>query len=105
MVEAIADRLAEAFAERLHEIVRKDLWSYAPDEDLTTEDLLKVKYQGQCRPCRRYIKLCFQCLAALSSHKLCFRHACSCGFATCAAYSCAAHMFGSDITATYATNH
>lgn len=47
MVEAIADRLAEAFAERLHQMVRKDLWAYSPDEDLTTEDLLKVKYQGQ----------------------------------------------------------
>lgn len=49
MVEAIADRLAEAFAEKLHQIVRKDLWAYAPDEALSTEDLLKVKYQGQSR--------------------------------------------------------
>lgn len=48
MIEAIADRLAEAFAEKLHEIVRKELWAYAPDEDLTGDDLLKVKYQGQC---------------------------------------------------------
>ncbi len=47
MVEALADRLAEAFAEKLHQIVRKDLWGYAPDEDFSTEDLLKVKYQGQ----------------------------------------------------------
>ena len=47
MVEALADRLAEAFAEKLHEIVRKDLWGYAPNEDFSTEDLLKVKYQGQ----------------------------------------------------------
>ena len=47
MVEAIADRLAEAFAEKLHELVRKELWSFAPDEDLSAEDLLKVKYQGQ----------------------------------------------------------
>lgn len=46
MVEAIADRLAEAFAEKLHEIVRKELWAYAPDENLTGDDLLKVKYQG-----------------------------------------------------------
>ena len=46
MVEALADRLAEAFAEKLHEIVRKELWGYAPDEDFSTEDLLKVKYQG-----------------------------------------------------------
>ena len=34
MLKAIADRLAEAFAERLHERVRKDLWGYAPDEAL-----------------------------------------------------------------------
>ena len=46
MVEALADRLAEAFAEKLHQMVRKDLWGYAPEEDFTTEDLLKVKYQG-----------------------------------------------------------
>ena len=52
MVEALADRLAEAFAEKLHEIVRKDLWGYAPNEDFSTEDLLKVKYQGQ--PTRKF---------------------------------------------------
>lgn len=46
MVEALADRLAEAFAEKLHQIVRKELWGYASEEDFTTEDLLKVKYQG-----------------------------------------------------------
>ena len=45
MVQAIADRLAEAFAEKLHEIVRKADWGYAADEALGTEDLLKVKYQ------------------------------------------------------------
>lgn len=47
MVEAIADRLAEAFAEKLHEIVRKEVWAYKPDENLSADDLLKVKYQGQ----------------------------------------------------------
>ena len=47
MVEALADRLAEAFAEKLHQIVRKDLWGYAPEEGFGTEDLLKVKYQGE----------------------------------------------------------
>ena len=46
MVESLADRLAEAFAEKLHQIVRKEMWGYAPDEDFSTEDLLKVKYQG-----------------------------------------------------------
>lgn len=50
MAEALADRLAEAFAEKLHEIVRKDEWGYAPDEHLTPEDLLKVKYQGVLAP-------------------------------------------------------
>lgn len=38
-------RLAEAFAEKLHELVRKELWGYAPEENLSGEDLLKVKYQ------------------------------------------------------------
>lgn len=47
MIEAIADRLAEAFAEKLHEIVRKEVWAYAPDENLSADDLLKVKYQGE----------------------------------------------------------
>lgn len=47
MVEAIADRLAEAFAEKLHEIVRKEVWAYAPDENMSADDLLKVKYQGK----------------------------------------------------------
>jgi Vitamin B12 dependent methionine synthase, activation domain len=44
-------RLAEAFAEKLHELVRKELWGYAPQEALSGEDLLKVKYQvrSSCR--------------------------------------------------------
>lgn len=45
MAEAIADRLAEAFAEKLHELVRRDVWGYAADEELTVDDMLKVKYQ------------------------------------------------------------
>jgi 5-methyltetrahydrofolate--homocysteine methyltransferase len=53
MLQALADRLAEAFAERLHQIVRKELWGYAPDEDLSPDDLLKVKYQG-IRPAPGY---------------------------------------------------
>jgi len=53
MAEAIADRLAEAFAEVLHLHVRKDLWGYAPDENLSPDDLLKVKYQG-IRPAPGY---------------------------------------------------
>ena len=53
MAEALADRLAEAFAELLHAEVRKDHWGYAPDESLNAEDLLKVKYQG-IRPAPGY---------------------------------------------------
>ena len=43
---SLADRLAEAFSERLHERVRKEFWAYAPDEDLNSERLLKEEYQG-----------------------------------------------------------
>ena len=46
MLQALADRLAEAFAEWLHEKVRKIHWGYAKDENLTTAALLKEKYQG-----------------------------------------------------------
>jgi 5-methyltetrahydrofolate--homocysteine methyltransferase len=46
MLESLADRLSEAFAELLHEKVRKEYWGYAPDENLTQEELQKVKYQG-----------------------------------------------------------
>ncbi len=53
MLEALADRLSEAFAELLHEQVRKDYWGYVPDENLTKQDLLKVKYQG-IRPALGY---------------------------------------------------
>ena len=53
MVKALADRLAEAFAERLHEMVRRDLWAYAPDEALSVEDLIAEKYQG-LRPAPGY---------------------------------------------------
>ena len=45
MTKAIADRLAEAFAEHLHERVRKEFWGYSNEESLKEEDLLKVKYQ------------------------------------------------------------
>jgi 5-methyltetrahydrofolate--homocysteine methyltransferase len=50
MIEALADRLAEAFAELLHEKVRKEYWGYVPDENLSKEDLIKVKYQASVRP-------------------------------------------------------
>ena len=53
MFKALADRLAEAFAEALHRRVRTDLWGYATDEALTTEDLIAEKYQG-IRPAPGY---------------------------------------------------
>lgn len=53
MVKALADRLAEAFAEQLHERVRKDLWGYCSDEILDAKDLLRIKYQG-IRPAPGY---------------------------------------------------
>ncbi|WP_269302318.1 methionine synthase [Aeromicrobium sp. HA] len=53
MVEALADRLAEAFAERLHERVRTELWGYSPDEKLSNTELIKEKYDG-IRPAPGY---------------------------------------------------
>ncbi|HZA96780.1 MAG TPA: methionine synthase, partial [Burkholderiaceae bacterium] len=53
MLKAIADRLAEAFAEMLHERVRRDLWGYVPDEALTNEELVKESYRG-IRPAPGY---------------------------------------------------
>ena len=53
MLKALADRLAEAFAERIHQRVRKEFWGYAADENLSNEDLVKEKYQG-IRPAPGY---------------------------------------------------
>jgi 5-methyltetrahydrofolate--homocysteine methyltransferase len=53
MVKALADRLAEAFAERLHERVRKEYWSYAADEALDSEHLIREEYRG-IRPAPGY---------------------------------------------------
>ncbi|MEZ8289030.1 methionine synthase [Vibrio sp. 10N.237.312.B06] len=53
MIQAVADRLAEAFAEYLHKEVRKDIWGYSPDEDLSNDDLIREKYQG-IRPAPGY---------------------------------------------------
>ena len=53
MVEALADRLSEAFAELLHLEIRKNYWGYAPDENLTLDEILKIKYQG-IRPALGY---------------------------------------------------
>ena len=53
MVKALADRFAEAFAEYLHDKVRKETWGYAPDENFTNEELIKEKYSG-IRPAPGY---------------------------------------------------
>ncbi|HLC08280.1 MAG TPA: vitamin B12 dependent-methionine synthase activation domain-containing protein, partial [Methyloceanibacter sp.] len=53
MVKALADRLAEAFAEALHEKVRRELWAYAPQEKLTNEQLIAEDYAG-IRPAPGY---------------------------------------------------
>jgi 5-methyltetrahydrofolate--homocysteine methyltransferase len=53
MAKALADRLAEAFAERMHERVRKEFWGYAADERLSNEELIGEKYRG-IRPAPGY---------------------------------------------------
>lgn len=53
MIQAVADRLAEAFAEYLHQQVRKEIWGYAADEELSNDDLIREKYQG-IRPAPGY---------------------------------------------------
>jgi 5-methyltetrahydrofolate--homocysteine methyltransferase len=53
MLKAIADRFAEAFAERMHERVRKEFWGYAANEKLDNDSLIKEKYQG-IRPAPGY---------------------------------------------------
>lgn len=53
MVKAVADRLAEAFAEYLHQQVRKELWAYSPKESLSNDELIREKYQG-IRPAPGY---------------------------------------------------
>jgi 5-methyltetrahydrofolate--homocysteine methyltransferase len=53
MIKALADRLAEAFAELMHQKVRKEIWAYVPDEKLSNEELIKETYQG-IRPAPGY---------------------------------------------------
>jgi 5-methyltetrahydrofolate--homocysteine methyltransferase len=53
LLKALADRFAEAFAERLHQHVRRELWGFAPGEQLTTEALIKEEYRG-IRPALGY---------------------------------------------------
>jgi len=52
-VQGAADRLAEAFAERMHARVRREFWGYAPDEALSPEQLILEQYQG-IRPAPGY---------------------------------------------------
>src|SRR6202007_685268 len=53
MVKALADRIAEAFAERMHERVRREFWAYASDENLTNDDRISEAYRG-IRPAPGY---------------------------------------------------
>jgi 5-methyltetrahydrofolate--homocysteine methyltransferase len=53
MLKALADRLAEAFAEKMHEIVRKDIWGYASQEQFSNDELIQESYQG-IRPAPGY---------------------------------------------------
>jgi 5-methyltetrahydrofolate--homocysteine methyltransferase len=53
LFQALCDRLAEAFAERMHELVRKEYWGFAPHEQMPVEDLLNEKYRG-IRPAPGY---------------------------------------------------
>ena len=53
MAKALADRLAEAFAERMHQKIRKDYWGYSPHENYSRDELLKESYQG-LRPAPGY---------------------------------------------------
>jgi 5-methyltetrahydrofolate--homocysteine methyltransferase len=53
MTKALADRLAEAFAELMHEKVRKEFWAYSPEEEFSNEDLIGEKYRG-IRPAPGY---------------------------------------------------
>ena len=53
LLRALADRLAEAFAEHLHQRVRREFWAYAPDEALSNDELIQEKYRG-IRPAPGY---------------------------------------------------
>ena len=53
LAKALADRLAEAFAERLHELVRREFWGYSPDEHLPNDAVIREEYQG-IRPAPGY---------------------------------------------------
>ncbi len=53
LVKALADRFAEALAERMHERVRREFWAYAPDENFSGEDLIREEYRG-IRPAPGY---------------------------------------------------
>ncbi len=64
LLQVLAERIAEATAERLHEYVRKELWGYVPDEQLTIRQLLREEYQG-IRPAIGYPSLPDQSISFL----------------------------------------
>jgi cobalamin-dependent methionine synthase I len=72
LAQTLADRLAEATTERLHEEVRKELWSYAPEEQLSIPDLLLERFQG-IRPAIGYPSLPDQSLNFLLEEALDFK--------------------------------
>jgi 5-methyltetrahydrofolate--homocysteine methyltransferase len=53
MLKALADRLAESFAEHMHRLVRLELWGYQPDEQLSNQELIRERYRG-IRPAPGY---------------------------------------------------
>jgi 5-methyltetrahydrofolate--homocysteine methyltransferase len=50
LAKALSDRLAESFAERMHQRVRREFWGYAPEESLSNEDLVAERTAGSARP-------------------------------------------------------
>lgn len=72
LIQTLADRLAEAATEKMHEYVRKEAWGYAPDESLPIPDLLVEKYQG-IRPAVGYPSLPDQSVNFLLDELLCMK--------------------------------
>jgi len=59
MAKALADRLAEAFAEKMHEMIRKSYWGYAKDENLSIDELIHEKYRHSFNRKLRHVSGCF----------------------------------------------
>ena len=62
LLDAVTDRLTEAFAELIHLKMRKELWGHAPDEDLSLDDLLKVTKDDGERQFQKAGNIPFQCV-------------------------------------------